>query len=154
MSEDALMTNNASRGWNFRDGPPAERQCGARTRQGTACKNWSCQGMRRCPKHGGRSLGGIASPSLKHGWYSRYWPYTTMRARALEQVRLAEVVDTERTRLAAKHEREAEREARRIERDRRNATKSTTALEALIAADRSPSATETPCNVGNPMEDA
>lgn len=148
------MTNDHSRGWNFHDGPPADRQCGARTRQGTPCKNWACKRRRRCPKHGGRSLGGIASPSLKHGWYSRYWPYTTMRLAVLQQRRLAEVVEAEMARLAAEAEREAEREARRMERERRNAPKLRATLEALFALNRTLERTETSCNVGDPMDDA
>ena len=148
------MTQNHSRGWNFRDGPPAERRCGARTRSGTPCKNWACRRRSRCPKHGGKSLGGMASPSLKHGWYSRYVPYSSMRDWVRAQVRKAAVIEAVLARLEAKREREAEREARRIARDPRNAAKHRAALEALIAFDRSLGKTETPCNVDNPMDDA
>ncbi len=71
---------------NLQDVPP-ERRCNAKTRTGTPCKNW---GMRngRCRMHGGTSYGGYASPRLKHGWYSTYFPYTFMRAEVLYQERM------------------------------------------------------------------
>jgi hypothetical protein len=50
---------------------PQDRRCGARTRAGAPCKNWSMRGRTRCRMHGGRSLRGIASPTFKHGRYSR-----------------------------------------------------------------------------------
>ena len=61
---------------------PADRQCNAKTRAGTPCKNW---GMRngRCQMHGGKSYGGYASPRLKHGWYSNYFPFCVWRSEFL-----------------------------------------------------------------------
>ncbi len=81
---------------------PADRQCGAKTRAGTPCKNW---GMRqwarrpsdtspsgRCRMHGGKSLSGYSSPALKHGWYSKEFPFWVFRleveARERAQARL------------------------------------------------------------------
>lgn len=59
---------------------PSERQCGAKTRSGTPCRKWTLHGRTRCRNHGGRTPFGIASPNLKHGWYSKYFPYSYMRA--------------------------------------------------------------------------
>jgi hypothetical protein len=39
--------------------------------------------------HGGSSYGGIASPSLKHGWYSTYFPYPYLWARIEARERAA-----------------------------------------------------------------
>ncbi len=50
--------------------PPPERACGARTRAGTPCRNWTVWGRPRCRLHGGKSYAGIASPRFKHGRYS------------------------------------------------------------------------------------
>lgn len=50
---------------------PEHRQCGACTRAGPPCRNWSMRGPSRCRMHGGRSLRGLASPIFKHGRYSR-----------------------------------------------------------------------------------
>src|ERR671916_1968189 len=47
--------------------------CGAKTRNGTSCRREPCRNG-RCPNHGGKSLGGIASPRLTHGRYSRSLP--------------------------------------------------------------------------------
>lgn len=55
---------------NLQD-PPAERRCGARTRSGRPCRNWTATGRSRCRLHGGASLRGMASPHYKHGAYSR-----------------------------------------------------------------------------------
>jgi hypothetical protein len=46
--------------------------CGARTRSGAPCKNATIGQTGRCRMHGGKSLGGIASPRYKHGRYSKY----------------------------------------------------------------------------------
>ena len=51
--------------------PPKNRVCGARTRAGTPCKNWSMQHRARCRMHGGKSPRGIGSPTFRHGRYSR-----------------------------------------------------------------------------------
>ncbi len=76
-----------------------------------------------------------------------------MRDRALARLRIDQVIADELSKLAAKQKREAEREVRRIERQRRNAPKHRAALEAFFAADRSPDEKETPCNGGKPMDD-
>ena len=47
--------------------------CGAKTRAGTPCKK-APMANGRCHLHGGKSLGGLASPTFKHGRYSRYLP--------------------------------------------------------------------------------
>jgi len=49
---------------------PTERQCGAKTRDGDPCKNWSMPNG-RCRMHGGKSWSGIASPRYRHGFYSK-----------------------------------------------------------------------------------
>ena len=94
---------------------PDDRACKAKTRAGTPCKNWGMWPSGRCRMHGGKSYGGIASPTLTHGWYSTYWPYASWRAREKARVqserrvaaRLAEIEAKERARAA----REAAREA-------------------------------------------
>lgn len=54
--------------------PPMKLRCGARARTtGKPCKNWAMPNG-RCRMHGGKSPGGIASPSFKHGRYSKYLP--------------------------------------------------------------------------------
>lgn len=52
---------------------PHAPTCGAKTRDGDGCKNAPMPNG-RCRMHGGKSLGGIASPSLKHGKHSKYLP--------------------------------------------------------------------------------
>ena len=55
------------------------RRCGARTRQGTPCKNPGVKGRRRCKLHGGRSSGArtpegrqrVVDVHWKHGRRSR-----------------------------------------------------------------------------------
>lgn len=47
--------------------------CGAKTRNGGICRNASMPNG-KCRMHGGKSLGGIASPTLKTGKHSRYLP--------------------------------------------------------------------------------
>lgn len=37
--------------------------------------------------HGGKSLYSIASPSFKHGWYSRYQPWVSLRRQEEERER-------------------------------------------------------------------
>ncbi len=46
---------------------PADRLCGAKTRQGGLCMNVCVTGRKRCRMHGGSSPVGMASPSFKHG---------------------------------------------------------------------------------------
>ncbi len=50
------------------DKPDSYRHCGAKTRQGTACK---APAMRngRCRMHGGKSPHDINSPHFRHGYY-------------------------------------------------------------------------------------
>lgn len=50
---------------------PADRQCGATTRDGDACKNWAMRGRTRCRMHGGKSRRGMAAPRYQHGFYSQ-----------------------------------------------------------------------------------
>lgn len=51
---------------------PLERPpCGAKTRAGTPCKRAPATGRTRCKLHGGASLSGPASPTWKHGRYSK-----------------------------------------------------------------------------------
>lgn len=47
--------------------------CGARTRQpgNPPCRNFGMRPSGRCRLHGGRSLRGMVSRSLVHGWYSQ-----------------------------------------------------------------------------------
>lgn len=68
---------------------PADRQCGANTRAGVPCRKWGIVPSGRCRNHGGKSYGGYASPSLRHGWYSTYFPFPFYRARIEAQVRIA-----------------------------------------------------------------
>jgi len=50
-------------------------QCKAKSKQtGERCRCNAMKGMEVCYHHGGASLKGIASPSFKHGKYSRYMP--------------------------------------------------------------------------------
>lgn len=55
------------------------KQCGAKTRSGTPCKTPAMENG-RCRMHGGKSLRGIASPTLKTGKYSRYLPEHLLEA--------------------------------------------------------------------------
>lgn len=56
------------------DERPHERtECGAATRSGSPCKRAPLPNG-RCNLHGGKSLTGIASPSLRTGRHSRYLP--------------------------------------------------------------------------------
>ncbi len=64
---------------NISDVPPV-RRCNAQTRAGTPCKKWGIKPSGRCRNHGGKSRGGYASPRLKHGWYSTYFPFPFMRS--------------------------------------------------------------------------
>lgn len=48
------------------------RRCVAWSRQaGRRCKNAAMHGKDVCKFHGGKSYSGLASPSLKDGWYSK-----------------------------------------------------------------------------------
>jgi hypothetical protein len=53
--------------------PQAKVTCGAKTRSGAPCKQHPMPNG-RCRMHGGKSLGGLASPTFKHGRYSKYMP--------------------------------------------------------------------------------
>ena len=103
---------------------PEERRCGARTRSGEPCKTWGISPSGRCRMHGGKSYGGIASPTLEHGWYSRYFPYTFMRRRIEIQERTdryvaarMEEIHIERARQEAREKAKAEELRRWFERD-------------------------------------
>jgi len=50
-----------------------QARCGAKTRARTPCKSIAMANG-RCRLHGGKSLSGIASPSFKHGRYSKALP--------------------------------------------------------------------------------
>jgi hypothetical protein len=52
---------------------PNARACGARTRAGTPCQLPALPNG-RCKLHGGKSLGGPASPTFKTGYFSRCLP--------------------------------------------------------------------------------
>lgn len=103
---------------------PEERRCGAKTRSGEPCKNWGISPSGRCRMHGGKSYGGIASPTLEHGWYSRYFPYTFMRRRIEIQERrdryveaCMEKIRAERAELEAREKTKADRLRQLFERD-------------------------------------
>lgn len=49
-------------------------KCGAKTRQGTPCKNKPVPGMKRCRLHGGMTPVGKDSPHWKTGRYSKHLP--------------------------------------------------------------------------------
>lgn len=49
------------------------RRCGAKTRAGGKCGQLAMPNG-RCYFHGGKNLGGIASPTFKHGRYSKFLP--------------------------------------------------------------------------------
>lgn len=50
-------------------------RCEAKSKQtGEQCKRSTEPGKRVCSIHGGKSLGGIASPQMRHGRYSKYLP--------------------------------------------------------------------------------
>lgn len=49
------------------------RQCGAKTKSGGVCKQAALPNG-RCHYHGGKSLSGMASPTYKHGRYSKALP--------------------------------------------------------------------------------
>ncbi len=66
---------------------PRDRLCGAKTRAGTACKNWSRRWSGRCRMHGGSSPISIGSASFRHGWYSKYQPWVGIRRRVEERER-------------------------------------------------------------------
>lgn len=55
------------------ESPHERRICGAKTRSGEPCQKPPLANG-RCRLHGGRSLAGIASPTIKTGRYSKYLP--------------------------------------------------------------------------------
>ena len=69
--------------------------CGARTRAGAPCRQPGTGAGGRCRLHGGASLSGAASPSFRHGRYSRFLP-----ARLLDRY-VAAQTDPERLSLLA-----------------------------------------------------
>ncbi len=95
---------------------PRNRLCGAKTRAGTPCKNWGRWWSGRCRMHGGMSPGSIASPAFKHGWYSRYEPWVSVRRQAEERDRRDRRVAARMEKIRAE---QAERDARKqAQRDR------------------------------------
>jgi hypothetical protein len=52
---------------------PIRTPCGAKTRAGTPCRGWAMSNG-RCRMHGGSALAGIASPTFRHGLYSKVLP--------------------------------------------------------------------------------
>lgn len=49
-------------------------QCAAKNRRGDPCKQPAINGTSKCRYHGGASLVGVASPTFKHGRYSKHLP--------------------------------------------------------------------------------
>lgn len=93
---------------------PSDRVCGAKTRAGTPCKNWGQRGTGRCRMHGGKSFYSIASPSFKHGWYSRYQPWVSLRRQEEERVRRDRWVAARMEEIRAQRaEQEARKQAQR-----------------------------------------
>jgi hypothetical protein len=45
--------------------------CNGHTAPGVLCEGIAIRGKKKCRKHGGRSLSGMASPTYKHGRYSK-----------------------------------------------------------------------------------
>jgi len=95
---------------------PDERVCGAKTRAGTTCKNWGMRPSGRCRMHGGKSHGGIASPTLKHGWYSRYFPYSFIRKEAERRERAERHADACRVEIRAQRATQEARESAEADR--------------------------------------
>lgn len=95
--------------------PPPHRRCNAKTRAGTACRNWGRFPSGRCRMHGGRSFGGIASPTFIHGDFSRWEPHASLaRGRKLHAAWLKRVerrIAEERTRWAAEDRARQRRQA-------------------------------------------
>ena len=48
--------------------------CTAHWPDGNPCRRIAERGTTKCRRHGGKSLRGVASPSLKHGRYSKFLP--------------------------------------------------------------------------------
>jgi hypothetical protein len=71
-------------------GVKMDNLCGAKTRSGSACKNRPMLNG-RCRMHGGKSLGGLASPNFIHGRYSKFLP-THLAERYQEAVRDPELL--------------------------------------------------------------
>ena len=54
---------------------PRRLLCGAKNRDGSACKRWAIRGRNRCRQHGGASpVGGPTHPAYKSGRYSSVLP--------------------------------------------------------------------------------
>lgn len=81
----------------MRDQTPAKAgsfvPCGAQRKRGRGlCKARPEPGRKRCKFHGGRSLQGIASPTWKHGKYSKFRPLLpTGLAKHFDEARRAEL---------------------------------------------------------------
>jgi hypothetical protein len=70
-------------------------KCNGKNRQGEPCGNEAINGASKCRFHGGASLIGVASPTFKHGRYSKHLP-TRLAARyaeALSDPQLLELRD-------------------------------------------------------------
>jgi hypothetical protein len=98
---------------------PGNRQCGAKTRAGTPCKNWGRWPSGRCRMHGGNSYRGGASPSLKHGGYSKYFPYIYLRKRAQLELKIEREVRAELAKRDAERQARDKQAAERAENDRK-----------------------------------
>ncbi len=54
--------------------------CGSRTNKGKTCQSTFVYKNGRCRMHGGKALSGTASPTFKHGKYSKYLPTRMLAA--------------------------------------------------------------------------
>jgi hypothetical protein len=70
-------------------------RCTAKNRRGEQCGNHAMGGTSKCKFHGGASLIGIASPTFKHGRYSKHLParLAGRYAEALSDTKLLELRD-------------------------------------------------------------
>jgi hypothetical protein len=70
-------------------GKPAAARCKARSKQtGERCKAWAAPGREVCRHHGGKTPRGLASPSFKHGLYSKWAaPDLAVKLAELEEAR-------------------------------------------------------------------
>jgi hypothetical protein len=70
-------------------------RCTARKKNGEPCKALAIGGTTKCHYHGGKSLSGIASPSFRHGRYSKSLPggLRQLAERAASDPRLTELTD-------------------------------------------------------------
>lgn len=97
---------------------PSDRRCGAQTRVGTPCKNWGRRGSGRCRMHGGTSPGSVGSLSFKHGWYSRYQPWASLRRQVEDRERRQQWVAARMRETRARREEIEAQEAASRDKDR------------------------------------